>query len=204
MNLFYSLRFTHAQSCRFMEANCSFVSCTLMASLKLDVFTHHAAKMIASVRRIAAIKDANEKMNWITSRLREALSRLYRHLFCEWILVGKLLTRSTRLTYFSTAKPQNFRKFSSIYFAISKLNLKKHFSQKLQRFAILSLLLMKSCRRNFATIFRNERNYGDHFQNFVLPNLRNFREISERESIIHYSIHYYIRLLSSHSLCLAC
>jgi len=40
-------------------------------------------------------------------------------------------------------------------FCYFKIELKKHFSQKLQRFAILCLILMKSCRRNFATIFRN-------------------------------------------------
>ena len=100
-------------------------------------------------------KEANEKMNWITSKRWEARSRLYRRrclqVYTRWI-DGKLLTWSTIFTYFWTAQTSTFQqKFFQFLLDISKVFSRSSFFQ--QTLSYLCSAVMKFCLI-FATIFR--------------------------------------------------
>ena len=78
--------------------------------------------------------------------------------FCNWILVRKLLTRSTRFTYFCTAQTSIVQQNASSCFAISKMKFWKFFVHHVLSF--LCLMLNIECswffrkNRNFASVFR--------------------------------------------------
>ena len=74
--------------------------------------------------------------------------------FCKWILVWKLLTRSTRLTYFCTAQTANFKGSVSNFFdtSISKMNFQTfHCLQQMLPFVCSTVI---KCCRNFGNVLR--------------------------------------------------